>query len=66
MLGVLRALHVEMPELDVAAFADERMAHQIFGDGGRENDAGDEESGLRAGELHGGAHLCTIGAAVIL
>ena len=34
------ALHVEMPELDVAAFADERMAHQVLGERGGEDDAG--------------------------
>ena len=40
VLRVLGALHVEMPELDVAAFADERMAHQVLGERGGEDDAG--------------------------
>ena len=51
---------VEVPELDVAAFADERMAHQIKRQRRDGDDAGDEEDCLGAGELHGGVHLCTM------
>ena len=59
VLGVLRALHVEMPELDVAAFADERMAHQILSAPGRRR-CRRRGGASGAGELHGRAqHLCT-------
>jgi hypothetical protein len=57
VLRVLGALYVEVPELDVTAFADERMAHQVQRERLRGDDASDEEDDLRAGELHGGRSI---------
>jgi hypothetical protein len=66
VLGVLRAHDVEMPELEIAAFADERMAHQVEGEPRSGDDGADNKRGLGWGELHGGASVHEPPAVVIL
>src|SRR5579885_2782362 len=57
MLRILGALHVEMPQLDRPACADQRVAHQIEHDRLRGENAGDDQDDLCAGELPGGARI---------
>jgi len=53
VLRVLGALDIEVPKLDVTAFADERMAHQVERKRLRGNETCDEKDNLRTGELYG-------------